>query len=169
MTPREFESWLAYHGAAFPGLRAWFQGLDSPQSTRDAWQRTLSRLTLQQARAATDAMLEQGTTYYRYEQHPGLLLERHRALSESRRSPTPPGGAGPECPHCRDTGFIVVYVYSRLSNRWYMGLSEAERLEARLGRERAERETQAVRCTCKHGQRMAACVAVWDPGMEAVA
>ncbi len=60
MTLTEFDQWRDYHGGAFAGLQRWLTKLDkvpgNQLKTLEAWYRSLSGFTLEDAKRATDAM-----------------------------------------------------------------------------------------------------------------
>ena len=137
MTKDEFHEWRRYHCSKFPGLVKWLASFDKPKAgdggeevaTRpevlQSWFRSLSSISLDAAKHATDLM---GSAAYPeprgYERHPIAVAQiardeggtqRKRGNVSSQRGPEfIPLGKGRceerfKCGLCRDYGMVEVW------------------------------------------------------------
>ena len=155
MNNREFNQWLDHHKTAYPGLSAW---LRTNLGQLDHWERTLSAVTLVEARNASDAMVEKDEQPKGYSEHARWI---RRIAMESRgvagRSSEP---AGPQvrdghltahCTRCMDYGVVSV-----------LGPSTIKRL--RTNDENHSVLTCAIACDCSRGNMHARKLPRWQAG-----
>jgi hypothetical protein len=114
MQTHEFDDWMAYHQAAFPGVAAWFAKIPaaSRPQTLALWERALSKVALAEAKAATDSMFSESNRPKYYEEHPAAILTRIRrdrpvATFKPRRFVH--GEEVYSCPTCMDIGHLVCW------------------------------------------------------------
>ena len=167
MTRTQFDSWLAYHRAAFTGLSAWIAKLPEPGREREGephrvavlavWYAVLRDLDEADCRAATDRMAAgQVEEPKGYDRHKTVIAQEARRLASERTRRGPAAGTQPrwsageptyECAECLDGGVVPI---------WHPASIEAacRRLDGQdrgcLGEPFTLYEA-AARCTCRAG------------------
>lgn len=151
MTPPEFDKWLNQHQAFFPGLRAWFEKMDSHelQAVLGAWRSVLAGVPIADAIAASESLYEQSEQPRSYERHAAVvksLARSDRTNEERRQTVAKFGGIETfKCPTCFDGGWATVYACGPLRDRCI----------EMYGPEVGPRTTFAVACDCPAGRELA--------------
>jgi len=119
MTVHEFDGWLAYHVARFTGIGAWlakFKTDPSEDEVRGAWAHTLADVSLEDAKAATDALHSGDEELPKsFDEHPRYVrrvagaARASRSLTRHAEPKIIDGEYAYECWRCEDSGFVVVY------------------------------------------------------------
>lgn len=126
MTRDEFNEWLEYHLAIFPGAEKW---LDCQSVSREdilySWERRLRSLELVDAIAASDEMGDNAEEFARYtriyEIHPAVVRRQGQKRYHDRQETRPTWYDGEQtvsCPHCRDSKFVSVWQWKSTYKRW---------------------------------------------------
>lgn len=107
MTENDFETWLAYHRAAFPSLGDWLR--KHPETLR-FWELPFADVDLAHAKAATDEMASGDLDEPRgYSQHARVIAKRARQIGYGRRQSTVIDGEKTySCQRCLDEGYFAV-------------------------------------------------------------
>lgn len=114
MTDSEYHAWEKYHFAALPSVGAW---ITARPDTRPHWLRALASLDLEDAKAATDAMLADTSGEYErvFDNTPQVIrklatgfAKRRRAAASFDKLVTDEGQLSYRCTACYDTGWVTV-------------------------------------------------------------
>lgn len=127
MTRDEFNAWLEYHQAAFPGMADWIKKQDVDESAiLRSWERVLYAVSIDDAKEATDTMqadLDQVPKYSRgYEAHPAtvrrLAGKSYQARTGYQRKKNWfDDEESYKCKHCLDSAWVEIWGWSKLYAR----------------------------------------------------
>lgn len=151
MTREEFiDQWLPWHKAAFPGLDGWLatNAGELAAMTIEHWYNALESCRLDDAKAATSAMIASGDSPRGYTDHPRRVRDlasgyaRDRGNAERQQQWGRFGGQETHaCRYCADTGKVSIHVPA----------SERERYVGAYGEAATARMPVSVRCVCSAG------------------
>jgi len=154
MNKPEFDDWLAYHCAAFPGVSDWIRKNTPADATEEAkpavhWRRALHDVEILDAKRATDAMLAGELEEPRgYSSHPRVIRRwcRDYAYGQRRQTTSIPTRAEGEevysCHQCQDSGTIpIVHPYTIQQVRRGVEFGEVRWYSCR------------VACECERGEK----------------
>lgn len=114
MTDREFQDWFAYHVTAFPEIRAWMKRStpkDAPddQKPARAWERVLSRFSVEDCRTATDQLLSGELSAKGFSSHPAAIASYCRGRVSAAMSAGTYQAPLTDCP-CEGSGWLTCSV-----------------------------------------------------------
>ncbi len=158
MKPNEFKSWWSSHRAVFPEMNTWLGKVprEDQQGTVLAWQRAMEDISLEDAEAATQAMLRGDIKKpFQCSDHPAAIIGYARQLRNNRVGHSEPirrwhdGEETYRCPICRDDGLLSVWheesMFASVGRGGLLSrLGKAPRPSAML-------VTMTVVCTCQAG------------------
>lgn len=115
MTPIDYELWEQYHFASFPTTAEWMAARSDAETTRTAWQRALSDVSLGDCRQATDSFLagrdeppRSPQDWPRFVRRVACELAASRPR-ENRKSIWFEGQKTVSCSTCLDDGLVRVW------------------------------------------------------------
>lgn len=171
MTQPEFKQWLDFHCSMFAGIRDWLRrkGLNAGQII-DAWQRSLSEITLEEAKSASCRLWESESCPKTYDRHP-VEVKRYAksiAVRNGRHVEAERSDGAVKCRRCKDIGLITVFYLRKVDSDdegtviQVRELFDPGMVAAHVLSEGNERDvrTCCVRCTCGPGDQWA-CHPLW--------
>lgn len=112
VTQSEFHDWLHVHEAGFPGFTEWWQTADSQEQLRiraRLWQGRLSRYSLNQMIASTEAMFEAREKPKYFGEHLDWICNRLNPRPQHNAS----FSHGQKCEACNGTGIVSVIFFDQ--------------------------------------------------------
>ena len=151
MNRAEFDQWWDYHSDAFGNLAEWFaKRPEKGRRTMAQWGRTLSRVSLDDAKAATDAMHAGDLEEPRgFDRHPAAIrraavkMRTARARERDRRRSFVDGEEVFRCPQCQDDGRLIVW--------HYVAMAAADPRTSETFGDRGTVASMLVACDCDAG------------------
>lgn len=118
MTPDEFDQWLDHHAGMYPGVKRWLAKPEN-EGVEAAWERLLSRTSLEAAKRASMELFEQDEQPRGFGEHPRAVKRLAWELRPKQQVARKIDGQDTfRCLRCRDSGVVSVVNPATLRAVW---------------------------------------------------
>lgn len=155
MTDTEFDTWYDYHLGYFPGVDGWMKTkVPNKPATFAAWRKTLARISLEDAKAATEALYHQAGETKGFGKHAAIIARLAGQIAADRAPEQPraqyvDGEQVYRCLVCHDIGTVIVW------HDYTVAIAAGKVANQKLapGTKWSNLYTMALGCCCAAGER----------------